>query len=210
MDPFDGLEAVWRSCFQLAWESFRAGSLGVGAVLVDDRGAVVSSGRNRSLERSGPQGGVAGSRIAHAELNALATVPPGDYAAHTLYTTLEPCLLCTAALRLSHVGAVRFAAPDPLWSGIERIPDLSEQLSRRWTRRHGPLDGPLRTWGALLPLITAVESANEAVLRSHADTMPEVLAVARKWAGANADRLRTADLDSAWAAVWPDIAASPG
>lgn len=201
MDPFADVDPAWRPCFELAWESFQAGSLAVGAVLVDERGTIVSSGRNRLNEKDGP---VAGSRIAHAELNALATLPPADYDGHTLYTTLEPCLLCTAALRLSHVGAVRFAAADPLWAGIERIPDLSEQLSRRWTRRAGPLDGPLQIWAALLPLIAAVEGEIQSVRDRHAEVMPEVLALARKW---STRRLRAVDLDTAWETVWPDLAA---
>jgi tRNA(adenine34) deaminase len=206
MDPFVDVDPAWRSCFELAWEAFRAGSLAVGAVLVDEGGEIVSSGRNRFSEKTGPDGSVAGSRIAHAEINALATLPPGEYGGHTLYTTLEPCLLCTAALRLSHVGTVRYAAPDPLWSGVERIPDLSEQLSRRWTRRQGPLDGPLRIWGGLLPLIAAVEGDIQSVRQAHADALPEVLALAGKWAGARADRLRTLDLATGWATVWPDLA----
>jgi tRNA(adenine34) deaminase len=206
MDPFVDIDPAWRSCFELAWEAFRAGSLPVGAVLVDERGDIVSSGRNRFHEKAGPDGHLAGSRIAHAEINALATLPPGEYGGHTLYTTLEPCLLCTAALRLSHVGTVRFAAPDPLWAGMERIPELSEQLSRRWAERAGPIDGPLRTWGALLPLITAVERDVRSVQDAHAEAMPAVLALARAWAGPKADRLRAADLDTAWTMVWPDIA----
>jgi tRNA(adenine34) deaminase len=205
MNPFVDADPAWRPCFELAWESFQARSLPVGAVLVDEGGTIVSSGRNRLNEKSGPAGRLAGSRLAHAELNALATLPPGDYDGHTLFTTLEPCLLCTAALRLSHVGAVRFAAPDPLWAGIERIPDLSEQMSRRWTRRAGPIDGPLRAWGALLPLITAVEGEIQSVQARHAETMPEVLALARAWAGPPADQLRATDLDTALATVWPAL-----
>ena len=86
-------------------------------VLVDTNGEMVRFGRNRSNEKAGPVGQVVGSYIAHAEINALATLPPGDYGDYTLYTSLEPCFLCTAALRHSHVGVVRFAAPDPMWRG---------------------------------------------------------------------------------------------
>jgi tRNA(adenine34) deaminase len=189
----------------LAWEAFQAGSISVGAVLVNGTGEVVSSGRNRGNEKPTPRGGLAGSRIAHAEINALGQLPAGDYSAHTLYTTLEPCLLCTAALRLSHVGTVRFAASDPMWVGIERIPELSEQMARRWTRRDGPVGGYLQFWGAFLPLISAVEREVHSVQEYHADAMPELLLVARKWAGSMADWLRGLDLDAAMATVWPDF-----
>jgi tRNA(Arg) A34 adenosine deaminase TadA len=205
-DPFADVDAVWRSCFALAWEAFQAHSIPVGAVLVDANGEPVRSGRNRSNEKAGPAGQVVGSAIAHAEINALATLPPGDYADHTLYSTLEPCFLCTAALRHSHVGVVRFAAADPTWQGVDRLPELSDQMARRWPRRDGPLGGHLQTWAALLPLVSAVERGIVSVQRSHAVTMPEVLLLARRWAGGTANRLRGLDLDSALVVSWPDVA----
>src|SRR5690348_10834728 len=97
-DTWRGLAWPWHECFQLAWESFQAGSVPVGAVLVDGSGQRVSSGRNRRRESGAVPGQISGSNLAHAELNALASLPPGDYPQHVLYTTLEPCLLCTAAL----------------------------------------------------------------------------------------------------------------
>ena len=205
-DPFADVDGVWRSCFGLAWEAFQASSIPVGAVLVDGNGETVRAGRNRRNESAGPVGQVVGSNIAHAEINALATLPPGDYADHTLYTTLEPCFLCTAALRHSHVGVVRFAAADPMWQGVDRLPDLSDQMARRWTRREGPLGGHLQTWAALLPLVSAVERGILSVQRSHAITMPEVLLLARRWAGETANRLRRLDLDSALLTSWADVA----
>jgi tRNA(adenine34) deaminase len=206
-DPFADVDAAWRSCFRLAWDAFQARSIPVGAVLVDAHGKTVSSGRNRSNEKTGPVGHIVGCNIAHAEINALATLPPGDYADHTLYSTLEPCFLCTAALRHSHIGVVRFAAPDPMWHGVERLPELSFEIARRWTRREGPLGGHLQTWAALLPLVSAVERRVLSVQRRHAAAMPEVLRLARRWAGATADRLRALDLDSALAASWSDVTA---
>src|SRR5919112_4197214 len=83
------------------------------AVVVDPGGDLVTQGRSRSNEPTGPSGQLAGTSLAHAEVNALAGLAPGDYWSHVLYTTLEPCLLCTAALTHAHVGAVRYAASDP-------------------------------------------------------------------------------------------------
>jgi tRNA(adenine34) deaminase len=56
---------------ELAWEAYRAGSLPIGAVVADMDGRLLSSGRNRIHERSGPPGAVHGRKLAHAELNAL-------------------------------------------------------------------------------------------------------------------------------------------
>jgi tRNA(adenine34) deaminase len=207
-DPFAEVDPVWRTCFLLAWEAFQVGSIPIGAVLVDANGEMVRSGRNRSNDTIGPVGHVTGSHIAHAEINALATLPPGDYTDHVLYTTLEPCFLCTAALRHSHVGVVRFAAPDPMWKGVERLPDLNAQMARRWAHREGPIGGHLQTWAALLPLISAVERDVRSVQQEHALAMPQVLSLARLWAGATADRLRDLDLDSALTQAWPMITVS--
>jgi tRNA(Arg) A34 adenosine deaminase TadA len=195
-DPWAAVDPVWRPCFELAWESFQVGSLAVGAVLVDPGGAIVSAGRNRLGERPEVPGQVSGSNIAHAELNALAVLPAADYTDHVLYTTLEPCLLCTGALRLSHVGTVRFAAEDPLWHGLDRIPELNHTAARRWTRREGPVAGPLRTWAAVLPLVSYVEHSTGVVLEGYVEAWPEAMDLANTLAP-RADELRRMHLDEA-------------
>jgi tRNA(adenine34) deaminase len=187
---WESLEPPWRECFLLAWESFRAGSIPVGAVLLDGAGTAVSRGRNRRSERCGPDGQLSASGLAHAEINALVTLPPADYSDHVMYTTLEPCLLCTAALRQCHVGTVRFAGPDPLFAGIDRIPDLGPMMARRWTRREGPLGGPFGRLAVVLHLVWAVENGAQSLVDGHTGTMPDELDTARRLAGPTADRLR--------------------
>jgi tRNA(Arg) A34 adenosine deaminase TadA len=201
-DVWTAADPIWRESFLLAWESFRVGSVPVGAVLVGPDGVVVSRGRNRFNESAAPPGEIAGSYIAHAEINALATLPPGEYGDHILYSTLEPCLLCSSALRFSHVGTVRFAAEDPFWHGMDRVPDANENIARRWSRREGPQrDGPLRTLGAVLPLISSVERGVRSVITVHEREMPEVLRLAQRLAGEPAARLRTLTLDQAAAEI---------
>lgn len=149
------IPSEWRRPFELAWEAWRAGSFPVGAVVVDGSGTVVAEGRNRIDEPAAPRGQVSATVLAHAELNALTQLPPnGAYDDWTVYTTLEPCLLCTSALRLSRIGAVRYAAADPLWDGVAEIPTLlTERAAAHWTERRGPLSGPLSVWGAVHPAI---------------------------------------------------------
>jgi tRNA(Arg) A34 adenosine deaminase TadA len=204
IDPWAAVDPVWRPCFELAWESFQVGSLAVGAVLVDGAGSIVSAGRNRRNEQPEVRGQLSGSSVAHAEINALAMLPVSDYPDHVLYTTLEPCLLCTAALRLSHIGTVRFAAPDPLWYGLDRIPEINHNLARRWTRREGPLFGPLRIWAEVLPLTSIVERALKTVLDAYARTSPGMVELAQKLAP-RIGELRRLHLDQALDAVWGDI-----
>jgi len=145
------LPAPWRLPFELAWEAFRAGSRPIGAVLLDGDGEVVATGRNRSQESTAPPGQLVGTAIAHAEINALAQLPAGRrYENHRLYTTLEPCLLCSSALIHTHVRHVVYAASDAYWTGIENVPAVGGQIGTRWARREGPADGPVAVFGELL------------------------------------------------------------
>ncbi|MET9906468.1 nucleoside deaminase [Streptomyces sp. NPDC006476] len=142
---------AWHLPFELAWEALQAGSRPVGAVVVDRGGRVVAVGRNRSQESVAPPGQLAGTNIAHAEINALAQLPArGDTDGHRLYTTLEPCLLCSSALIHSPIRHVVYAAPDPVWRGIEHVPGVGGLIADRWARREGPVEGPLAVFGALL------------------------------------------------------------
>jgi len=117
---------------ELAWESFRAGSLGVGAV-VTRHGEVIATGRNRMAERDPGDDVVAGSSLAHAEINALAKLrwaTPAD--GLELWTTLQPCIQCLGAIRLSPVPKVHLLAPDPFFRGVEGIRLVNEFIGRRW------------------------------------------------------------------------------
>jgi tRNA(Arg) A34 adenosine deaminase TadA len=200
------VDPPWQECFQLAWRSFQAGSIPVGAVLIDDRGSIVATGRNRIYETATPVGQIGGSSVAHAELNALATLPPGDYTEHVLFTTLEPCLLCAAALRYSHVGTVRFAARDPMWHGLDEVPQLNRHFARHWPRMIGPLESPLQTWSVVLHLVSALERNVRSAVECHADAMPYALSVARSLAAPEMiRRIRAMPLLSALCEVWRDI-----
>ena len=109
---WEALEPPWRDALELAWEAFQAGTIPVGAVVVDIDGDVIARGRNRIFDAAAPPGQLAGTRIAHAEINALAQLPPSAYESHVLYTTLEPCLVCFGAAVFSTIGTIRFAAAD--------------------------------------------------------------------------------------------------
>ncbi len=117
---------------ELAWESFRAGSLGIGAVITLD-GEITATGRNRLAEHDPGDDVLAGSSLAHAEMNALAKLRWGaSPSGLQLWTTLQPCLQCLGAIRLSPVRHVHALAPDPLFRGVERGRELNEFIGRDW------------------------------------------------------------------------------
>jgi tRNA(adenine34) deaminase len=126
------LDGPMHRAVELAWESFRAGSLGIGAVITLD-GEITATGRNRLAEHDPGDDVLAGSSLAHAEMNALAKLrwgasPPGLQ----LWTTLQPCLQCLGAIRLSPVRHVHALAPDPLFRGVERARELNEFIGGDW------------------------------------------------------------------------------
>ena len=169
----------WRIAFELAFSAFKAGSVPVGAVIVTADERVVAHGRSRSQERTAPPGQVAHSHLAHAEINALLGLRPGDYWDHILYTTLEPCLLCTAALTHAHVGKVRYAWPDPLFDGIQQLPRLNAHVARRWAEREHALTGPLGAWGLVLPLVSYPRRDAEDPMDGYATGFPRLVELAQ-------------------------------
>jgi tRNA(Arg) A34 adenosine deaminase TadA len=153
MSGFDDLDLVWQRALAQAWRAHVWGNVGVGAVLTDRTGAIIAEGRNRVSDTTGPPGRLQGTYLAHAEMDVMAQLPIGDYDHHAIWTTLEPCLLCISAAVIAHVGMVRFAAPDPLWVGIEELPSLNAQVAKRWPAVVGPLTGPVASFSAVLPMV---------------------------------------------------------
>jgi tRNA(adenine34) deaminase len=92
---------------QLAHDARQAGNLPIGAVITLD-GKIVAEGKNTIWAPA-----LAPNR--HAEIEALEALPP-DLRARagemTLYTTLEPCLMCLGAILVYHIGRVIFGAYD--------------------------------------------------------------------------------------------------
>lgn len=197
------LEPPWREAYELAWESWRAGSLGIGAVVVDPDGEFVARGRNRILEDRAPDGQIAGTRIAHAELNAVAQLRGEDgFREHALYTTLEPCLGCIGAIRMTMIGTVRFAADDPLWSGVNQLLANNLDVVRHWPRVLGPRDDPLATFARLLPLVRTIEHRPESrFLETYRRELPADLRLAETLAASRVLH-GTPDLLDALASVW--------
>lgn len=155
--PFSELPEHWRLAFELAWEAFLAGSPPVGAVITDDSGVIVASGRSRLGESTGPPGALAGSRVAHAEVNALAMIPVSSSPASlTLHTTLESCFLCAAATAMTRIPRVEFAGADPFWRFLDDPTIHHERMRTRWYQRSGPWVSPLGAWAALLVICDTI------------------------------------------------------
>jgi tRNA(adenine34) deaminase len=151
MDEWRQLEEPWQACFEMAWDAFLAGTIPVGAAVVGPSGVVVARGRNRILDPPGER--LAGTRLAHAEVDALAQLPNGvRYRDHVLYSTLEPCLLCVGAALHATVGRIEYAAADPFGGGCSGTIDTVH-----WRRSAPEIGEPLGGW--LGRVSTALQSA---------------------------------------------------
>jgi tRNA(Arg) A34 adenosine deaminase TadA len=192
---WDRVDSAWREAFQLAWEAFAAGTIPVGAVVVEADGTILARGRNRIFETDPPPSQLANSRLAHAEVNALAQLAMGrTYGDCVLYTTLEPCPLCVGAASLSRVPLVRFAAWD-VYSGGAGLQHVELEVARQLrVAVEGPLEGPLGVLGEALHLAFFVERrdpSNE-LYQTYLDLRPELLPVAERLVAARGGTLEEA------------------
>lgn len=208
-DHWTSLEETWRIALTLAWEAYVAGNIGVGAVLTDPAGRVVAVGRNRVADVDAPPGRLRSTYIAHAELDVLGQLKPGNYRSHIIWTTLEPCPLCSIAILTSNVGSVAFAARDRLWNGIARLAELNEFIASRWPVRRGPLGGPVALFCELLPLLWFLENKpNGSVVEKYESRHPRLLALARTLSrDSRLTKLKPKPVEIALNQLWTELAA---
>ena len=129
-------EDYMRMALDLAREAEASGEVPVGAVIVM-AGEVIGCGRNSPIERSDP--------TAHAEILALreACTAVGNYRLEgaSLYTTLEPCVMCAGALVAARIAKLIFGARDLRFGGVRskfRLAD-ADVLNHRLAIEEGVL-----------------------------------------------------------------------
>jgi tRNA(adenine34) deaminase len=117
-----------RQALALAEQSQAAGEVPVGAVVVL-AGEVIGKGSNSPIAANDP--------TAHAEMLAIreACARIGNYRLEgaTLYSTLEPCVMCAGALVAARVATLVFGARDLRFGGVRskfRLAD-SDLLNHR-------------------------------------------------------------------------------
>jgi tRNA(Arg) A34 adenosine deaminase TadA len=124
-DLFGDDAYIWLTCV-LALKAISSGNFGVGSVLADARGQVVAYGHNQMFApyfRSD----------LHAEMVTMNVFEDRcrdclDLIGYRLYSSLEPCPMCTVRLISSRVAAIKYAAAD-LRGGMAR---QMKQLPEFW------------------------------------------------------------------------------
>jgi tRNA(adenine34) deaminase len=208
MQSWGDLEPAWHEAFQLAWEAYGAGTIPVGAVVTAADGSVVSRGRNRIFEVDAPKGEIFGSRVAHAEINALVQLGmERRYHDCTLWTTLEPCAQCVGAAWLSTIGRVVFAATD-VYGGASRLIEREIEAADNARNVHmavdGPLDGPVAVFSELLHIAFFVARDPEHhVTQTFRERRPALVGLAERL---RLDERAGAPLDEVLPQIWDDLA----
>jgi tRNA(adenine34) deaminase len=107
----------WKVCFEEAWESYRNGSIPIGAVIVSNEGEIISRGRNMVGEDIKELNRLSRSNISHAEMNAIYSSEQG-LKNTIIYSSMEPCIMCFGAIVMSGIKEINYAARDGVAGGI--------------------------------------------------------------------------------------------
>ena len=177
-DAWDSLQKPWRECLNMAWEAHSIGTIPVGAVLVDPSENIVATGRNGVYghESQSPE---KTRLLAHAEVNALLHLDLDvHYERHTVYGSLEPCMLCIGAATLANVGTIRYAGVDP-YAGASPLVGHNRLIDNLRFTVEGPLPGPFGLLAAALHVEFYLRrNPNGSVVRAYRDSEPVIVAVA--------------------------------
>lgn len=112
-----------RRCLELAGQAAVQGEVPVGAVLVHN-GRILAEAMNQSVQLHDP--------TAHAEIQCLRAASasrrnhrlPGT----TLYSSLEPCLMCAGALLHARVDRLVYSAVEPRGGIASSVPELLKSM----------------------------------------------------------------------------------
>jgi len=114
-----------RTAIRGAIAARQIGEVPIGACLIDEAGQMIASGFNRTITDSDP--------TAHAEIIVLreAAKTIGNYrlTGTTLYTTVEPCVMCAGALVNARVKRLVYGAADERFGAVETLFRLCDNQS---------------------------------------------------------------------------------
>jgi tRNA(adenine34) deaminase len=135
-------ERWMREALKVAESSFSNEEVPVGAVVVK-KGVIIGRGANRKEALRDP--------TAHAEILAItaAANSVGDWRldGSTLYSTLEPCLMCAGAVIQARISRVVYGARDEKFGAFGSVIDVRD---KRWNWKFETTSGVLEEESSIL------------------------------------------------------------
>ena len=111
---------LMQQALLLAKEAANHGDVPVGAIVVDEKGAVIGRGKNERVKNNDP--------LAHAEIMAIkdaaSKLSNWRFDQLTLIVTLEPCAMCAGAITQSRFKRLVFGSFDEKAGAAGSIWDL--------------------------------------------------------------------------------------
>ena len=111
---------LMQQALLLAKEAANHGDVPVGAIIVDEKGAVIGRGKNERVKNNDP--------LAHAEIvaikDAASKLSNWRFDQLTLIVTLEPCAMCAGAIAQSRFERLVFGSFDEKAGAAGSIWDL--------------------------------------------------------------------------------------
>ena len=111
---------LMQQALLLAKEAANHGDVPVGAIIVNEQGAVIGRGKNERVKNNDP--------LAHAEIMAIkdaaSKLSNWRFDQLTLIVTLEPCAMCAGAIAQSRFTRVVFGAFDEKAGAAGSVWDL--------------------------------------------------------------------------------------
>jgi tRNA(Arg) A34 adenosine deaminase TadA len=133
-------ERLLRRAIELAAMAREGGNPPFGSLLAGPDGRVLAEERNTTLTD--------GDISAHPELKlarwAARELDPATAAATTMYTSCQPCTMCTGAIQRSGLGRVVFALSEEQLTGLKPgggWPDVPQEGPALYDEARLPVDG---------------------------------------------------------------------
>lgn len=116
---------LMKLALKAAFEAKNIDEVPIGACLVNDSGELIAKNFNRTITKNDP--------TAHAEILVLrdAAKQLGNYrlTGTTLYTTIEPCVMCAGALVNARIKRLVFGAFDKRFGAVRSLFQLCDNSS---------------------------------------------------------------------------------
>ena len=127
-----------EKALQLANKAKKINEIPVGSVVVDSKGEIIASGYNTNIRDKDP--------TAHAEINAIreACILLNSERLNgcDIYVTLEPCIMCAAAISRAKIKRLYYGADDLIYGSVNgninffqskncnHVPEIYDNISK--------------------------------------------------------------------------------